>query len=76
VPYLRGAVLRRYSVGTKVSISPLTRIEGHLAIHTDSEVQTAEDGSKSYRITRAHCEGEMFRGFETILAGRDPLDAQ
>ncbi len=55
-----------------VSISPLTRIEGHLAIHTDV-ARTADNG---WRVTAARCEGEMFRGFEAILRGRDPLDAQ
>ncbi|MBD3220049.1 nickel-dependent hydrogenase large subunit [bacterium] len=54
-----------------ISISPLTRIEGHLAIHTETEVR---DGRPC--VTSAHCEGEMFRGIETILTGRDPLDAQ
>lgn len=61
---------------TTVSISPLTRIEGHLAIHTDTEAAGAGHGEQAVRITSARCEGEMFRGFETILAGRDPLDAQ
>lgn len=56
-----------------VSISPLTRIEGHLAIHTKTE---AIPESTACRITEAHCEGEMFRGIENILTGRDPLDAQ
>jgi len=55
-----------------ISISPITRIEGHLAIHTDT--RTAEDGR--LEVTAAHCEGEMFRGIEKILEGRDPLDAQ
>ncbi len=54
-----------------ISISPLTRIEGHLAIHTETE--KAPGG---HRVTAARCEGEMFRGFEEILRGRDPLDAQ
>ena len=58
---------------TTVSISPLTRIEGHLAIHTKTESVPDAGG---FRITEAHCEGEMFRGLETILTGRDPLDAQ
>lgn len=58
-------------MSTAVSISPLTRIEGHLAIHTETE--PVQGG---YRITEAHCEGEMFRGLETIMTGRDPLDAQ
>ncbi|HML73070.1 MAG TPA: nickel-dependent hydrogenase large subunit, partial [Anaerohalosphaeraceae bacterium] len=56
-----------------VTISPLTRIEGHLAIHTETE---AVADSKKVKITEARCEGEMFRGIETILQGRDPLDAQ
>lgn len=55
-----------------VSLSPVTRIEGHLSIHTETE---AVD-NLGYRITSARCEGEMFRGLETILQGRDPLDAQ
>jgi ferredoxin hydrogenase large subunit/hydrogenase large subunit len=55
------------------TISPLTRIEGHLAIHTDTE---AIPDSKKVKITSARCEGEMFRGIETIMQGRDPLDAQ
>nr|MBF0221743.1 nickel-dependent hydrogenase large subunit [Desulfobulbaceae bacterium] len=51
----------------KVDIGPITRIEGHLSIQT-----TVEDNI----ITEARSVGEMFRGFEVILRGRDPLDAQ
>ena len=54
-----------------IAISPLTRIEGHLAIHT--EIEPVAGG---HRVTAARCEGEMFRGLEQILRGRDPLDAQ
>jgi len=50
-----------------VTIDPLTRIEGHLAIKIEL------DGK---RVTNAYSSGEMFRGFEQILKGRDPLDAQ
>jgi len=57
----------------KIELSPVTRIEGHLAVHTHGE-PTGE--GKAHRVTEAHCEGEMFRGFEQILQGRDPLDAQ
>jgi ferredoxin hydrogenase large subunit/hydrogenase large subunit len=60
-------------MSTTVTISPLTRIEGHLAIHTETE---AIPDSTRLKITHARCEGEMFRGIETILQGRDPLDAQ
>ena len=56
-----------------ISISPLTRIEGHLSIHTETEQDPV---THQVRITQAKCEGEMFRGIETILQGRDPLDAQ
>jgi Ni,Fe-hydrogenase I large subunit len=52
---------------TKINLGPITRIEGHLNVHT-----TIEDGV----ITDAQCISEMFRGFEIILRGRDPLDAQ
>jgi Ni,Fe-hydrogenase I large subunit len=51
----------------KVSIDPFTRIEGHLAISLDVE---------NNRVNGAQCSGEMFRGFEQIMRGRSPLDAQ
>ncbi len=51
----------------KIDIGPITRIEGHLNVQT-----TVENGV----VTDARCEGEMFRGFEIFLRGRDPLDSQ
>ncbi|MBU1168078.1 MAG: nickel-dependent hydrogenase large subunit [Proteobacteria bacterium] len=51
----------------QVKIDPITRIEGHLAIHLSI---------KGTSVEHAECVGEMFRGFEIILKGRDPLDAQ
>ena len=54
-------------MGTLVELTPLTRIEGHLGIRLEL------DGGK---VASAYCAGEMFRGFENILKGRDPLDAQ
>ncbi len=51
----------------KIEIGPVTRIEGHLSVHTSIENNTIKD---------AQCSTEMFRGFEVILKGRDPLDAQ
>lgn len=52
------------------AIDPVTRIEGHLkveiAVDTVNGVQQVVD---------AHCVGTLFRGFERILAGRDPRDA-
>ncbi len=50
-----------------IELGPVTRIEGHLNVKTTIENNI---------ITDARCEGEMFRGFETILRGRSPLDAQ
>jgi Ni,Fe-hydrogenase I large subunit len=50
-----------------IVINPVTRIEGHLAVKTE-----ITEG----KVTAAFVGGEMFRGFETILRGRDPLDAQ
>ncbi|TRZ90164.1 MAG: nickel-dependent hydrogenase large subunit [Rhodocyclaceae bacterium] len=50
----------------RISIDPITRIEGHLRI--DCEV----DGGK---VTKAWASGQMWRGVEQILLGRDPRDA-
>ena len=52
---------------TKLVIDPVTRIEGHLKIET-----TVEDGV----VKDARSVGNMFRGIELILKGRDPRDAQ
>lgn len=49
-----------------ITISPVTRLEGHLGIHLD-----VENGV----VTSARCSGEMFRGFEVLLRGRHPMDA-
>jgi hydrogenase large subunit len=53
-------------MSTTVTIDPVTRIEGHLRI--DAEV---EDGV----VRRAWSSGQMFRGIERILIGRDPREA-
>ena len=50
----------------RVVVDPITRIEGHLRV--DVEV----DGG---RVKKAWASGQMFRGVETILIGRDPRDA-
>ena len=50
-----------------VVINPITRIEGHLAVRIETE---------SNHVVTAFSSGEMFRGFEVLLKGRDPLDAQ
>ena len=50
----------------RVTIDPITRIEGHLRIDVDV------DGGK---VTKAWSSGQMWRGIELILLGRDPRDA-
>lgn len=51
----------------EITIDPITRIEGHLKIQVE-----VEDG----QVTNAKSSGTLFRGFELILKGRDPRDAQ
>ncbi len=50
----------------EIKIDPVTRIEGHLEI-----TATVEDDV----VTEAYSHGNMFRGIEKILIGRDPRDA-
>ena len=51
---------------SRITIDPVTRIEGHLRI--DAEV----DGGF---VRKAWSSGQMFRGIERILQGRDPREA-
>ena len=53
-------------MATKISIDPISRIEGHLKIEA-----TLEDGV----VKEAKSSGMLYRGFENILLGRDPRDA-
>jgi hydrogenase large subunit len=46
----------------RITIDPITRIEGHLRI--DCEI----DGNK---VTKAWASGQMWRGIENIVKGRD-----
>ena len=50
----------------RITIDPVTRIEGHLRV--DVEI----DGG---HVKKAWASGQMWRGVETILLGRDPRDA-
>jgi hydrogenase large subunit len=50
----------------RIVVDPMTRIEGHLRV--DCEV----DGGK---VVKAWSSGQMWRGIELILEGRDPRDA-
>lgn len=51
-----------------IIIDPITRIEGHLGI--ELFVDPATDV-----VTGVEAQGKMFRGFELILANRNPRDA-
>jgi hydrogenase large subunit len=50
----------------RIVVDPMTRIEGHLRV--DCEV---DDG----KVIKAWSSGQMWRGIELILEGRDPRDA-
>lgn len=50
----------------RITVDPITRIEGHLRI--DCQV---DDG----KVTNAWSSGQMWRGIEIILKDRDPRDA-
>lgn len=50
-----------------VTMDPITRIEGHLAIQVETNASNAATGVQS--------QGKMFRGFELIMANRNPRDA-
>ena len=49
-----------------IVFSPFSRLEGDLQIKVD-----VEEG----HIVRAHASGTLYRGFEALLRGRDPMDA-
>ena len=53
-------------MSTRITVDPITRIEGHLRI--DVEV---DEG----KVTKAWSSGQMWRGIEKILVGRDPREA-
>lgn len=54
------------TIHTKVTIDPMTRIEGHL------KIEAVVDRKK---VVEAKSGGTLYRGFEQILVGREPLDA-
>ncbi|RKY00382.1 MAG: nickel-dependent hydrogenase large subunit, partial [Spirochaetes bacterium] len=51
----------------RVVIDPITRIEGHM------KIEASVEGGK---VVDAKSSGTLFRGFEIILQGREPRDAQ
>jgi len=50
----------------RITIDPVTRIEGHLRV--DCELDNGH-------VSKAWASGQMWRGIELILKGRDPRDA-
>ena len=50
----------------KIVIDPITRIEGHLRIEVEIDEKQI--------VREAHAAGQLFRGIEIILKGRDPRD--
>ena len=57
-------------MATTITIDPVTRIEGHLKLEV-----TADYVGGRQQVVDARAAGTLFRGFETILQGRDPFDA-
>jgi hydrogenase large subunit len=57
-------------VATTISIDPITRLEGHLKITVTVDIVNG-----TQQVTDAKATGTMFRGIETILKNRNPLDA-
>ncbi len=53
-------------MGKRIVVDPITRIEGHLRIEVEVE---------GGQVVNAWSSGQMFRGIEMILQGRDPRDA-
>jgi hydrogenase large subunit len=51
-------------------VDPVTRIEGHMKVQV-----TIDTVNGVQQVTDAQATGTLFRGFETILKGRDPKDA-
>jgi hydrogenase large subunit len=55
-----------------IAIDPVNRIEGHQKWTCEGDYNSGSSGSLT--VTDAKVHGLMFRGFEQILAQRDPRD--
>lgn len=51
-------------------MDPVTRIEGHMKVEVAIDTVAGQQ-----QVVDVHCTGTLFRGFETLLKGRIPLDA-
>jgi hydrogenase large subunit len=58
--------MKTTTIRTQITIDPMTRIEGHL------KIEAVIEGKK---VVEARSGGTLYRGFEQILTGREPLDA-
>jgi hydrogenase large subunit len=54
-----------------LTIDPTNRLEGH----QKWEINASTFSGTGLLVDDAHISGQMFRGFERILEGRDPRDA-
>ena len=52
-------------------LDPVTRVEGHLKVRVDVDTVSGVQ-----QVVSAYITGNLFRGFEKLLIGRDPWDAQ
>jgi hydrogenase large subunit len=57
-------------MATRITIDPVTRIEGHLKIDVMADVVNGRQ-----QVVDARATGTLFRGIESVLEGRDPFDA-
>lgn len=55
---------------TVITIDPVTRLEGHLRADVTIDVVNGKQ-----QVVEARISGTSFRGFETMLVGRDPTEA-
>jgi hydrogenase large subunit len=62
------AQLARIAHTRNFDIDPITRVAGSLSFHTIIDFQKR-------RVVEARSEASLFRGYEVILRGREPLDA-
>ncbi|TLM99177.1 MAG: hypothetical protein FDZ75_00695, partial [Actinobacteria bacterium] len=56
-----------YGAGLTVEVDPISRIEGHLGVKLTTDA--------TGKVTEADVHGNLWRGFENFLIGRNPNDA-
>ncbi len=57
-------------MATITIMDPVTRIEGHMKVKVKIDKVQGQN-----KVVNAWCTGTLFRGFESLLQGRDPWDA-